>query len=396
MSDFLVRLQHLIYRNRSISFTPPGTRFVLLTLAVGIAAINTGNNLLYLIVGMMLSLIIVSGVLSEQSLKNIKFLWKFPSRIFARKPAEVELYIQNEKKVLPSLSFRISKTPHGKWSKYIFKLLAKESITETLQTVFENRGLQTLDPLVLHTTFPFGFFHKKLVRPQNHSVLVFPPVFPIELSTDNKQGPSQFISGEGRRKGRGTSLHSLRDYTPYDDARAIHWKASARETRVLLKEFEQDDEHHLYVFLSNHLPSGSSGRESPGFPGEETGKAGLDPDFERGVKIAASLAVAYQKNGFSVVLKTLSSRQPGLSGLKDLDGLLRELALVRSVDPDTAGQNQARWLNSPESRNKGGHRILIIPRADPLWDGQSSFFTEVLRADELSWRAWEARWEKAV
>ncbi|HEY5647938.1 MAG TPA: DUF58 domain-containing protein, partial [Nitrospiria bacterium] len=83
----------------------------MLTLAVGIAAINTGNNLLYLIVGMMLSLIIVSGVLSEQSLKNIKFLWKFPSRIFARKPAEVELYIQNEKKVLPSLSFRISKTP---------------------------------------------------------------------------------------------------------------------------------------------------------------------------------------------------------------------------------------------------------------------------------------------
>ena len=34
--------------------------------AVGIASINTGNNLLYLILALMLGLVLASGILSEQ------------------------------------------------------------------------------------------------------------------------------------------------------------------------------------------------------------------------------------------------------------------------------------------------------------------------------------------
>src|SRR3990170_1927020 len=107
MSSFLIRLQRLIYRNRSITFTPAGTRFILLTLAVGIAAVNTGNNLLYLILGMMLSLIIVSGILSEQSLRKISVEGRFPARIFAQQPVPAELRITNGKRFIPSFSFRV-------------------------------------------------------------------------------------------------------------------------------------------------------------------------------------------------------------------------------------------------------------------------------------------------
>ena len=102
MSSFLIKLQQWIYRNRSITFTPAGTRFVFLTLAIGVAAVNTGNNLLYLILGMMLSLIIVSGILSEQSLRKISVDWRFPTRIFAQQPVPVEIRITNGKRFLPS------------------------------------------------------------------------------------------------------------------------------------------------------------------------------------------------------------------------------------------------------------------------------------------------------
>ena len=43
-----------------------------MTLLVGFGAINTGNNLLYLLLGMMLALILLSGVLSETTLRKLR------------------------------------------------------------------------------------------------------------------------------------------------------------------------------------------------------------------------------------------------------------------------------------------------------------------------------------
>ena len=43
-----------------------GRTYLVLTVGVGFGAINTGNNLLYLLLGLMLSTIVTSGVLSER------------------------------------------------------------------------------------------------------------------------------------------------------------------------------------------------------------------------------------------------------------------------------------------------------------------------------------------
>src|SRR6185436_19935940 len=48
---------------RKLKFTREGKYFLGITLGVGFAAINTGNNLLYLLLGMLLSLIVLSGVM---------------------------------------------------------------------------------------------------------------------------------------------------------------------------------------------------------------------------------------------------------------------------------------------------------------------------------------------
>ena len=67
MKDFFRRLS----RYRSLDLTPEGIRFLLLTLGVGAGAVNTGYNLLYLFFAMMLSLIIISGILSEQCFEGL-------------------------------------------------------------------------------------------------------------------------------------------------------------------------------------------------------------------------------------------------------------------------------------------------------------------------------------
>jgi hypothetical protein len=87
--SFFSKIIRFIYRNRSLRFTKEGLSFVLFSLAVGVAAVNTGNNLLYLILAMMLSLIIVSGILSRAPAPCRH--WHFPAQLFARSPNTFQL-----------------------------------------------------------------------------------------------------------------------------------------------------------------------------------------------------------------------------------------------------------------------------------------------------------------
>ena len=56
---------------RKLKFTKEGKILIGITLGIGFAAINTGNNLMYLVLGMLLSLMVVSGILSELSLRGV-------------------------------------------------------------------------------------------------------------------------------------------------------------------------------------------------------------------------------------------------------------------------------------------------------------------------------------
>ena len=106
------RLRRLSFR-RSTRLTPEGTRFLLFALAVGIAAINTGNNLFYLLQAMMLSLVILSGLLSELCLRGLLFRRHVPDYIFANEPVQVSVTISNQKSYLPSFSLRLFDMVNG-------------------------------------------------------------------------------------------------------------------------------------------------------------------------------------------------------------------------------------------------------------------------------------------
>ena len=56
---------------RQLRPTRAGWSFFALTFGVGFAALNTGNNLLYLVLSLMLAFLVLSGVLSESALRGI-------------------------------------------------------------------------------------------------------------------------------------------------------------------------------------------------------------------------------------------------------------------------------------------------------------------------------------
>src|ERR1041384_3538605 len=82
---------------RRLSFTREGRIIVILSAGFGFPAINTGNNLLYLLLGWLLSFIIASGILSEMTLKRLVVERLPPPRVFAGEPFLMEVVIENAK-----------------------------------------------------------------------------------------------------------------------------------------------------------------------------------------------------------------------------------------------------------------------------------------------------------
>ena len=92
---------------RKLKFTREGKFFVGITLGVGFAAINTGNNLLYLLLGMLLALIVVSGLMSELSLRDLTVVRRLPLRAQVGRPHLVEIEVFNHKGRVPSYAIEV-------------------------------------------------------------------------------------------------------------------------------------------------------------------------------------------------------------------------------------------------------------------------------------------------
>ena len=69
--------------NRQVKTTREGYLFLGILIAVGAAATNTGNNLLYLVLAMMFAVLFASFMLSEYSLENLRLERELPRRVHA-------------------------------------------------------------------------------------------------------------------------------------------------------------------------------------------------------------------------------------------------------------------------------------------------------------------------
>ena len=165
--------------NRAVQLTTEGTRFLLLTLAVGVTAINTGNNLFYLLLAMMLSLIVLSGLLSEQCVRRLEFHRHLPEYLFANESATVSLWIANRKSCIPSVSLRLFDVVDGQDIDRKVRLshLAPHSSTlVSYPLLVRRRGPYRFDGVRVVTPFPFGLFHKKAFYGSEATIVVCPEI----------------------------------------------------------------------------------------------------------------------------------------------------------------------------------------------------------------------------
>ena len=242
---------------RRLRFTRLGRWYVALTIGIGLAAINTGNNLLFLVLGLLLSSIVVSGLLSETSLRGVRVTRRLPASASVGAPALVGLVARNGKPRAPSVGLTLRENG-GDVAGHGLLLLLGAGRTEEVSYRFtpERRGLHRFDQLEVATRAPFGLFEKS--RPLAAPAELV--VFPRRIAPPARE-PRQ-LAREGERStgraGHGLEVHALRDHRPGEDARSIHWRSSARAGKLIGIDREQERRRQVCVVLDHRRASGAA------------------------------------------------------------------------------------------------------------------------------------------
>ncbi len=310
----------LSYFNHTLQVTREGGGFIFLLFAVGIGAINTGNNLLYLVLAMCCSFIAVSGVLSEQTLKGVSVEASLPKTVYPDDSYPLNLKIINTKKTVPSYSLYVEfpLDPVGRYrvehAAYAYQIPAQSSINKSLMFVGLKRGPVQLKTVQLKTSFPFGFFVKSKTLDIDASTLILPTIRNVPLPSPQEYSEK----GEGTIGLAGGDLQSIREYQPGDPMAAVHWKSSAKTGNLRVKEFSKGGFHNYTLFLNIVDP--------------QTNVMVEPKMLENRVTETASLAYHLIRRGDEVSLKTPEIQTPSGSTENHLEHILKYLAMVGFKD----------------------------------------------------------------
>ena len=319
------RLRRWFTPPRRLRFTRDGRYFVGITLGVGFAAINTGNNLLYLILGMLLSLIVLSGILSEVSLRQVVVRRDPPARLYAGRPFLMSISVRNEKRRFPSFSIEVEDLVGGgplDKKCYFLKIPSGRTQETSYRYHFSRRGLYSYDGVRISTKFPFALFRKSREAPLPANLLVFPEIEPVPgLRPSDRARPGE----DGRmRRARGGEFHGLREFRDGDDARDVHWRTSAHAGQLMVREYETESNRRVTVYLNNVREPGGDGGEA------------YDAELERAVSLAASVLDRLLDLDVEVELWTHTERVLAGRGDAQRWRLLTVLALLSHVPPAEA------------------------------------------------------------
>lgn len=225
-----------------------------LTLGVGAAAINTGNNLLFLLLGLLLAGIVLSGILSESTLRGIHLERVLPVDSQAGRAALVGLRVTNTKSRLGSFALVLRDVTADGEAGRAFVLRLEPGETRDLAYRWEpnRRGAVLFERLEIATRFPFGLFDKWRELDAVAEAIVFPREVPPPTVTPRRASPhGERPSGAA---GPGQEFFALRDATDRDDARHIHWRTSARRGHAVVVEREKENRRRVVICVDNRLP----------------------------------------------------------------------------------------------------------------------------------------------
>jgi len=316
--------------------TKSGVFLSAILVLVFLSALNTGENLLYIVFGGLLSVMLVSGALGWMNLRGITVSREAPHAVFRGEQVLVRVTLSNTKTFLSSVSLRLGlEGADGRTFSYALKTPARGALLLDMRHVFDRRGAYLLPPCLLSSSYPFGFHERRRVFRDAEEVLVYPRVRAVRLSA-LEQLPGASVAPR-RSMSDGDEYVSLREYVPGDDTRLIAWRVSARRGVWMVREMGFGNVRAVMLFLDT-VPDGL-----PDFDGR----------FEDAVELAASIAVTLLQRQYSVGLSAGSHLVPMGTGTFQERKILDALARVEAgggAESAARAEEEARRMKSEPAR----------------------------------------------
>jgi uncharacterized protein (DUF58 family) len=232
----------------SLKISKAGIFYTLITIFIGISAVNTGNNLLYVAVSFLLSFMWLSGVFAKLNLKGLEVNVIPPREGYVRRRTFIKVILR-KRGPLPSflLTLKFKFSPSEKNKELIKKVPFLKKQREFILEFFpEKRGENQIYEVEISSPFPVSFFRRFLRLRMKISFIVFP-----------EPKRCQFFSEDLQRKGEKlprnlegfSEFQGLSDYRAGIPKKLISWKAFAKWEVLKRKLFSEEESPVLMIEL---------------------------------------------------------------------------------------------------------------------------------------------------
>ena len=288
--------------------------FIILLVLIALAGFNSGNNLLYLIVGVMLGLALISIVAARINISRLNVVRQLPTHAFADRTFITAIEITNKKKLIKSFGIVLHCGMNPRESLFVLSIENKGKSTYETEVKIPHRGLHRFPAIVIRSGFPLGLFSVRRKMKGADEIIVFPRIRSVEKlpegSSHVREEFPQYL------KGPGSSFYGAREYRHGEEAAYISWKLSAKLDKLIIRETEHEEKRRVCIVLDNALKSESAEHLEA---------------FEHAVSNAASIAWHLCRSGYSVKLVTHTKVVGYGEGLDHMYRILTVLALVEPI-----------------------------------------------------------------
>ncbi len=337
---------------RALADLPPRLGVLLLWLLVTVFALAGGWSLMFYASWVLLLLLGVCYLLAILGVGSLHF-----SRDTRALRAEVASYFDERILVentswIPKLWLEIQdEGEHPEHAaSFVVSLGPYGRFVRPVHTLCRQRGAFQLGPMFAESADPFGLFRRRRQIGESSTLLVYPvardlPRFgqlPGELSGGPLQGERvQFTT---------PNVSGVREYRAGDTVNRIHWPTTARQGRLMVKEFERDPSADVWLILD------LDARHVVGQGPEST--------EEYAVTACASLAKYLLGEDRSVGIITQARVLTADRGTRQLLRTLEMLAYVRS----DSTRSLAELLIAEQQRfRRTDHLVVITSTAEEGW-----------------------------
>ena len=215
------------------------------------------------------------------------------------------------------------------------------------------RGHYRIEPLLLRAADPFGLFESYATVGRTSTVIVYPRVESIpawHLAPASVEGAHAHPVRTAQTTPHATSI---RPYAPGDAYNRIHWKSSARQGELQVKEFDLEQTADVWLFLDL-------------YSGVHTG-TGDESTLEYGVRAAAAIGAHALYENRAVAMTASGARVVTLQPDRGQRQYQKLMQLLAAAQADGQQSLHEVLVEHVARLRRGMTAVIITPSNEREW-----------------------------